>query len=107
MFCGEQEVSDESLCVRARPFGKLWAALRRAVTASEENRALAPEVFAGAEAPKRFTAEAAMKSVKHCRHVKEDGIACHSPANRSGKTRGGWGIGLIVEVKLDESRGCK
>src|SRR5271167_1883007 len=27
-------------------------------------------------------AEAAMKSVKHCRHVKEDGIACHSPALR-------------------------
>jgi len=23
-----------------------------------------------------------MKSVKHCRHVKEDGIACHSPALR-------------------------
>ena len=23
-----------------------------------------------------------MRSVKHCRHVKEDGIACHSPALR-------------------------
>ena len=23
-----------------------------------------------------------MKSVKHCRHLKEDGIACHSPALR-------------------------
>jgi len=27
-------------------------------------------------------AEAVMKSAKHCRHVKEDGIACHSPAPR-------------------------
>ena len=89
------------------PSARSRQALRRAVTASEENRALAPEVFAGAEAPKRFTAEAAMKSVRHCRHVKEDGIACHSPANRSGKTRGGWGIGRIAEVKLYESRGCK
>ena len=26
--------------------------------------------------------EAAMKPVKHCRHVKEDGIACGSPALR-------------------------